>query len=212
MRWKCSIFILILQINSSAFADNGAPDSSQCELSYITKDQVSQFKFNRKPIQSLTDSINEGLKKSFHYINTLDYYTLGLASSLTLSHFLSSKLSLEDIKPNQWNQLTMKGHLVYRDSPFTFIPVRAAKIKVQSEDKYDILTTGAKGEYSGYFYKWVSYERFRLLPFPIFEFKSKVIKTLNVPVKIQIDSKFCKASTTIHRIPTEPITFVLSRR
>jgi hypothetical protein len=184
--------------------------TSQCQLFYVTKSDLSKFKVDGQPIQSLSYSVNQVLKKSFDFVNTLDHYTLGFASAITLGLLLKKAVSLEDIKPNAWNEVTLNGRLLYRDSPFTLLPVRAAKIKISFEKNNETLLTGSQGEYAGFFYKWISYDRFRLFPNPIFERKQKNIKTIDIPFDVEIESKFCHASMKITKLPLEPITFIMS--
>ncbi len=200
----------ILFLASPAFSASEPQTVPSCDLFYITRSDLAQFKVSGQPISTLSRSINNLLKSSFDFANKLDHYTMGLASTITLSAFLNTSASLEDIKPNTWNKVTLDGSLVYRDTPFSLIPVRAAKMKISFEDKSETLVTGAQGEYSGLFYNWIPYYRFRLFPAPIFERRERLIKTMDVPFKIQVTSKVCHGSTSIRKLPLEPITFILS--
>lgn len=209
---QASVFVVVfLLISSQAMAIKTSQKKiPNCQLSYVTKSDLSNFRVKGTPIRSLSHSVNEVLKKSFDFVNKLDHYTLGIASAVTLSGLLNTNASLENIKPNAWNEVTLSGALVYRDTPFSLLPVKAAKMDIEFEKKKETLVTGTKGEYSGYFYKWVPYTRFRLFPTPTIEFNQRIIKTLDAPFKINVRSGVCKGSTTITKLPLEPITFILS--
>jgi hypothetical protein len=221
-----SIVMFAVLASSPQVKDKGTSQPHpQCDLFYVTKSDLSRFRATGTPISSLSRSVNKVLKTSFDFANMLDQYTLGIASAVTLGTLLGTTASLEDIKPNAWNEVVLTGNLVYRDSPFTVIPVKAAKLDIQYEKKIKTLTTGAKGEYSGFFHEWVPFTRFRLIPNPVgigidptlqgegaIQGNERLVKTMDIPMKITVRSKVCQASTTLTRLPMEPITFIMTRK
>jgi hypothetical protein len=184
-----------------------------CQLSYLTRTDLSEFRSQGTPIRTASSSINKILKTSFDFVNSLDRYTLGLVSAVTLGSVLSSAHSLEDIKPNEWNRAELSGALVYRDQPFSVTPLRGTKVKFTSEEgeRHSFqLTTGTQGEFTGHFHEWISYTRLRLFPTLIFERKQKLQTQLKIPVTIEVESPICHASTRLMALPLEPMTLILS--
>ncbi|MCC7405478.1 MAG: hypothetical protein IT288_13855 [Bdellovibrionales bacterium] len=184
-----------------------------CQLSYLTRTDLSEFRSQGTPIRTVSSSINKVLKTSFDLVNSLDRYTLGLVSAVTLGSVLSTAHSLEDIKPNEWNRAELTGVLVFRDQPFSVTPLRGTKVSFISEEgeRHSFqLTTGTQGEFTGHFHEWISYTRLRLFPALIFERKQKLQTQLKIPITIEVDSPLCHASTRLMALPLEPMTLILS--
>jgi hypothetical protein len=185
----------VLFISSAQAAD--------CKLYYTSRAQVENLRRSNTEIKELSASVNTVLKKSFDILNTIDKATLGLASSIVTN----GKASFEQIKPLDWEKLNLVGTVIYQDSPFSGVPLKGAKVTFSEGETLRTVSTGTRGEFAEYFYKIVPYTRLRLFPAPIIEFGSESKKSINVPIKVKLESKVCTAETTITEVPLD--SFVL---
>ncbi len=181
---------------------------AECRLFYASKSDLEAVKAHHSDISTLSSGINAVLKKSFDFLKVLDHYTMGIVSGIILrdSH------SLDDIEPNQWNQLQVVGSLIYQDSPINATPLRGTKLIFEHGNTKVETSTGADGEFAEYFYRLVPYRSIRLFPAPLFNFGQKYQKTVKIPLHVRVESKVCTAETTLTETPLEPIVLIASSR
>lgn len=150
--------------------------------------------------------MNAALKSSFEFLDKVDKMTLGIVSAALLKGH-----SFDQIRPNEWSQLQVTGTLLYQDQPFNVVPIRGASMTFSADKKEHKLTSGTQGEFAGFFYELVPYERLRLIPGGIvFEKGEKYQPTLKIPISVTVESGVCSGSFTIDPAPLEPISVIAS--
>jgi hypothetical protein len=197
---KNSIFVLMM------FASQNSLAADECKLSLISQSSLQNPQSSNVELRELSKVANKILKESFDVLNQIDHATLGLISGIA-----TKGLSLEDLKPLQWDKLNLVGHLIFQDTAFSSAPVRGAQLTFSEGQKSIRVVTGVHGEFSESFSKIVSYSRLRLFPYPIFEIKEKSVTTMKIPITIKVESKVCSGQTSLSEIPLQPFFIVASK-
>lgn len=200
MKTKLTLALLILMASIEGLAAN-------CKLIYYNQNQFKDSVHSIPEIRDLSQTVNNILKKSFDTAEKIDDATYGLVSAVA-----TGGTPIDRLRPEQWDKMSLSGHLIYQDSPFAGTSLKGAKMTFSEGDNSRTITTGAYGEFAESFSKIVPYKRLRLFPVPFFYVGKKSVPTMNIPITVKIESTICHAETRVDKVPFEPLVFILSQK
>lgn len=175
---------------------------AKCEVFYATRSQIKGISKAQQDIATLSSALNAALKSSFSLVNTVDHFLLGIPSAVLLRG-----PSLDDIKPTEWDKLKIQGSLVYRDQPFSVVPIRGATLEFSSKDRSYSTVSGTQGEFAALFYELVPYSRLRLFPATL-TFRDQYVISLKMPIDVHVKSKVCDARFKLTEVALEPVSLI----
>ena len=226
-------YIILLFI----FVPSLSQAEDKCQISYAKKSDLVGHSYETKAISTLSSEINQALKKSFEFAEMVDRHSFGLVS-LAIAMLFDSELDqtrktdptadpitsgtrppnmgaqdlfvvLSDLKPEKWNQLTIRGSLVFKTNTNNLVPLKGVNLTFSDGKTAHKVTTDRNGEFVEHLYNLIPSERLSYYKGVQIKRLSANQASMTLPIEIKIEAKQCTQTLKLSEVPFEPLVFFI---